>query len=424
MTTPSPASPPRLAPRKDPESQALRNDVLRELEKVHKALRLLGIDIAAIDVAAGNAPVGASYVTATVSGALTDERVLTAGHGIDLVDAGAGLTMTVDVDESELTATLLGGFNEGVDDRVAALCVEGNGIALTYDDLANTFTISVDESELAMQAPSYVTIANTAALPNERRLAEGNGIDLTDGGAGSTVTIAVDETELALNDVRYVVISGSAQLTNERTLTAGHGIDLVDAGANSTITVDVDETELTGTLIPNVSRILAISATPQTVSNTVAVTDLLGYSLPANTLAAGRKLRIRMGGQYVNTSGSVRTYNMIISIGGTVLWEAASNSNGSTALEIPWELDFEIAAESNTLAHMHGRHAVHTTNAVTTGLGANTVGQRSDATISSVRGGVTIPALTSNRTITVSIAHSFAAATIILTRNQYSVELL
>lgn len=41
------------------------------------------------------APVGASYVTLGTDGTLTSERVLTAGSGVTLTDAGAGSTVTV-----------------------------------------------------------------------------------------------------------------------------------------------------------------------------------------------------------------------------------------------------------------------------------------------------------------------------------------
>lgn len=41
------------------------------------------------------APTTATYVTLTVDAALSNERVLTAGTGIVITDAGAGLTVTV-----------------------------------------------------------------------------------------------------------------------------------------------------------------------------------------------------------------------------------------------------------------------------------------------------------------------------------------
>ena len=43
----------------------------------------------------GGAPVGASYVTTTVNGTLTGERVLTAGSNITITDAGPNSTVTI-----------------------------------------------------------------------------------------------------------------------------------------------------------------------------------------------------------------------------------------------------------------------------------------------------------------------------------------
>jgi len=47
------------------------------------------------DGGASAAPTGASYVTLATNGTLTSERVLTAGTGITLTDAGAGSTVTI-----------------------------------------------------------------------------------------------------------------------------------------------------------------------------------------------------------------------------------------------------------------------------------------------------------------------------------------
>ena len=56
----------------------------------------------------GGAPTGAEYVTLATNGSLTNERVLTPGHGLDLADGGAGSTVTLDVDETELDHVALG----------------------------------------------------------------------------------------------------------------------------------------------------------------------------------------------------------------------------------------------------------------------------------------------------------------------------
>jgi len=55
----------------------------------------------------GGAPTGAQYVTLATNASLTDERVLTAGTGISLTDAGAGSTVTLAVRDS-VVATVSG----------------------------------------------------------------------------------------------------------------------------------------------------------------------------------------------------------------------------------------------------------------------------------------------------------------------------
>lgn len=56
-----------------------------------------------VDLESGGAPVGAQYVTLATDGTLTSERVLTAGTGLDLTDAGAGGAITIDLDLSEFS---------------------------------------------------------------------------------------------------------------------------------------------------------------------------------------------------------------------------------------------------------------------------------------------------------------------------------
>ncbi len=51
----------------------------------------------------GGAPSDGEYVTLSTDATLTDERVLTAGDGVVLTDGGAGSTITVDVDSTEVS---------------------------------------------------------------------------------------------------------------------------------------------------------------------------------------------------------------------------------------------------------------------------------------------------------------------------------
>lgn len=176
--------------------------------------------------------------------------------------------------------------------------------------------------------------------------------------------------------------------------------------------------------LPAIVKPYAMSTTSQSVSNTTTVTDLVGATLTGGDFVAGDAIRLKLGGRYVNNSGSARTWTMILSIGGTVLWEDGSNSQGSSALYTAWEIELVIYVVSATSVRMHGALSQHTTNAPTTGLGAaDSATPRMDAPIAT-QDAVTIPTLASNRTLTFSVQHSFAASTITIERYGYTVERL
>jgi hypothetical protein len=63
----------------------------------------------------GGAPVDAEYVVLALNGTLTNERVLTAGTGISIVDGGAGSTVTLSVDAT-LAEILANGNSTGGND--------------------------------------------------------------------------------------------------------------------------------------------------------------------------------------------------------------------------------------------------------------------------------------------------------------------
>jgi hypothetical protein len=90
----------------------------------------------------GGAPTDATYVTLSTNSTLTNERVLTAGSGITITDAGAGLGVTI----------------------------AATGFAPT--------------------TLPYLTVGNTTDLSNERAIAVADDIIGTDGGANSTYTIS------------------------------------------------------------------------------------------------------------------------------------------------------------------------------------------------------------------------------------------
>jgi hypothetical protein len=97
------------------------------------------------------ADVSASYIVVGNTGSLPNERALTAGYGLELLDGGAG---------GNLVISFLG-----------SLSASGGGSG-------------------ADVSASYITLGNTGSLPNERALVAGYGISLVDGGPGENVVIS------------------------------------------------------------------------------------------------------------------------------------------------------------------------------------------------------------------------------------------
>lgn len=101
--------------------------------------------------ASSGAPADAQYVTLATNGTLSAERVLTAGHGVDFVDAGAGSTLTIDVDESELS------FATPV--ALGTSLSEGAANTLARSDHVHTVPLSVIDAAMVIYEVNFSTLA-------------------------------------------------------------------------------------------------------------------------------------------------------------------------------------------------------------------------------------------------------------------------
>ena len=116
---------------------------------------------------ATSAPVDAQYVTLATNGTLTNERVLTAGAGISLTDAGAGSTVTVAAtiaqnSQSAAYTTVLSDANKHIlhptaDNNARTFTIDSNanvaypiGTAITFVNQINTVTIAITSDTLTL----------------------------------------------------------------------------------------------------------------------------------------------------------------------------------------------------------------------------------------------------------------------------------
>lgn len=116
---------------------AFRAEVERALKTLRRQIDALQAEVDAIDTSGGGgAPLGASYVTASAVGLLTNERTLTAGAGITVTDNGGNSTIVV---ASTVTQTT----QEQVEDWVDGLIDDTDTVVWTYNDAGASLTADV-----------------------------------------------------------------------------------------------------------------------------------------------------------------------------------------------------------------------------------------------------------------------------------------
>ena len=202
--------------------------------------------------------VSASYVTIGNTGSLPNERALTAGTGLILIDGGANSTVTLGVNNN-VVATLSGSVFTGVVSASAGLSgsiqqvgpglsylVAGNLIAITSQ--SNGQIVIASTASTTDVSASYVTIGNTGSLPNERALVAGTGLTLADGGAGSTVSLGINNNVVATlsGSVFTGVVSASAGLSGSLQQ-VGPGIPyLLSQGSITLITMSNGQVIISG----------------------------------------------------------------------------------------------------------------------------------------------------------------------------------
>jgi len=108
---------------------------------------------------------------------------------------------------------------------LATVAAVSGGLQLTKASVSTVADISGGLAE-----PSYITLANSSVLPNERTLASANGITIVDGGANNSVTIGMTASGVTPGTygssslIPVITIDSQGRITNATTvLTTGGG---------------------------------------------------------------------------------------------------------------------------------------------------------------------------------------------------------
>ena len=203
---------------------------------------------------AGGAPSSPSYITASGESALANERILTAGSGLQVTDNSAGGTITLDVKVSNASGVQITAQDElAVDINSASTASIASADYLLFHDVTDGFVKKGLASDVitgsgAPDDVGYITISGHPALSNELILngVATSGIRIDASGSYANVVIAPSglvAVTPASDD--YVLISDISDEDNIRKATvtsligaAGGGAtkidELTDAGTNTT----------------------------------------------------------------------------------------------------------------------------------------------------------------------------------------------
>lgn len=93
-----------------------------------------------------------------------------------------------------------------------------------------------------------------------------------------------------------------------------------------------------------------IDHTAASISNSLTLTEMFSYTIPANTMKANTTARLTLHGTFLNNSGSNRTFNTRIRLGSTTLVSSGSSFGGVTFSTSASERSVKIVVEINFIS--------------------------------------------------------------------------
>jgi len=241
--------------------------------------------------AGGGAPVDAQYVTLAADPTLTNERILTAGSNVTIVDGGPGSTITIS----------------------AAGGGPGGGAPLDAQ---------------------YVTLTADPTLTNERVLTAGTNITLTD--SGSTITISAaggGGGTGAPVDAQYIVGAANPDLTAERVVTATPTVtwDLTTVGQAK---ANVPDAAITYGKIQNVTASRVLGRGSAGTGSPEELTIGTGLTLTGTTLAAtAPPASAPVNAQYlVGAADATLTAERVVTDTSSVAWNLTNAAQASASV--------------------------------------------------------------------------------------------
>ena len=113
------------------------------------------------------------------------------------------------------------------------------------------------------------------------------------------------------------------------------------------------------------------SGTTVDINTTSAETDLLNYSVQANSMGANGSVKFLISGYLLQNQATGTTYTFILKFGGTNMISAVSSTVAQSATKLPFRILGEIFNKNSASAQSGSMNVIcNDTTAITTGIGS------------------------------------------------------
>ena len=322
----------------------------------------------------GGAPIEAEYLVAAVSGGLSQERLLKDSDSItwDFTVAGEATGTVPMADEGTTGIVKLAASG----DSSSGLAVQGHDARLAAASTTNRGTVQL--------AADGGTTSLTAVQGNDSRLAQattsvrGTVTLAADGGTTASTVVQGNDSRLAqaTTSVRGTVTLAADGGTTASTVVQATDSRLAQATTSSrgTVTLAADGGTTASTVVQATDSRLKITVLDQAAGNPLAtvssttLTDLYSFTVPADTFAAGDKLRLELVGTIVQNNGSTQSVRFKLAGTAGTWYESAANFSNSSipqGFKMVVDLDYKTASAQN----LFGSFLASTYGAAATGYG-------------------------------------------------------
>lgn len=188
----------------------------------------------------GGAPTTPSYVTISSEAALANERALSEGYGISLVDNGAGSTVDIGLSTTFLALPFLTIGNQSGLTGERAITI-GEGLSGTDAGAGSSYTLANSSSGFSTVKIAGQSDVVAYLLQDQLELVAGSNVTITS--SGSSITIAATDTgEANQNAFGTVSVSGQSDIVSDDpedvlNIASGTGIALTTDAGTDTLTI-------------------------------------------------------------------------------------------------------------------------------------------------------------------------------------------